>query len=161
MKALMIASALLVFIPTTAQVNFGKPGVFVRVFDLQGKKIGKGRITLLTDNNVTLQAKRENGPTLIQMSEIGYIRTHRSGGHNLLIGAAAGAGAFAMIGVATADPDEFLGYSAAEGALAGAVIGGTAGSVIGALTILFKKSENHTIDGNADKWHAFVSSMTH
>lgn len=62
----------------------------------------------------------------------------------------------AILGAASADPDAWiLGYTAAEGATAGALLGGTTGAAIGGITILFKNSKTFIIDGEESNWKTF------
>ena len=133
--------------------------IFVRVYNLNGKKINTGRVLAATDSS--LQLKMESRDTVnISINTIGRIKTKRSAGHNVLMGSLASAGAFAIYGIATADPDEFLGYTAGEGALAGVVLGIPVGAAIGGITVLFKKSGTFVINGDIKKWKAFHSYIS-
>lgn len=161
MKAVLIASAFIIFLSSAAQVEPEKSGRYVRVFDLEGKKIGKGRILAITERSLELKARKENGPTVIKLDDMGYIQTRRSGGHKILMGTAIGAGTFAVIGAASADPDDWLfGYSAGEGATGGAVLGGIAGAAIGGITALLKKSVRYYIQGDPILWQSFKEVIT-
>jgi len=141
------------------QVCAQKP-IFVRVYNLNGKKINTGRVLAATDTS--LQLKTESRETVnISINTIGTIKTRRSGGHNVLMGSLAGAGAFAIVGVATADPnDQIVAYSAGEGALAGVVLGIPVGAAIGGITVLFKKSGTFVINGKVEQWKAFQSYIS-
>ena len=133
--------------------------IFVRVYDLNGKKINKGHVFATTDTSMQLKAK--GGDTInLSINGIGTIKSKRSAGHNLLIGSLAGAGAVAILGAASADPEEFLGYTAGEGAAGGALLGLPAGAAIGGITVLFKKSKTFIINGNMEKWKAFQSYIS-
>jgi hypothetical protein len=133
--------------------------IFVRVYNINGKKINTGRVLAATDTS--LQLKMENRDTVnISINTIGRIKTKRSAGHNVLMGSVAAAGAFAIYGAATADPDEFLGYTAMEGAVGGMVLGIPVGAAIGGITVLFKKSGTFVINGNIEKWKAFHSYIS-
>jgi len=140
------------------QVCAQKP-IFVRVYNLKGKKINTGRVLAATDTS--LQLKKESRDTVnLSINTIGRIKTKRSAGHNVLMGSLASAGAFAIYGVATADPDEFLGYTAGEGAFAGVVLGIPVGAAIGGITVLFKKSGTFVINGKVEQWKAFQSYIS-
>jgi len=133
--------------------------IFVRVYDLNGKKINTGRV--LTTTDTSLQLKKESRDTVnLSITSIGTIKTKRSGGHNVLMGSVAAAGAFAIFGAATADPDVFLGYTAGEGAVGGLVLGIPVGAAIGGITVLFKKSGTFVINGDIKKWKAFHSYIS-
>ena len=60
-----------------------------------------------------------------------------------------------ILGAVTSDPDEFLGYTAAEGATGGALFGGATGAVIGGITVLFKNYKSYEINGDKGKLKAF------
>lgn len=153
MKNLIFAITLILSINIYSQNRFENTKAFVRVYDLQGKKIGKGKILSISDTS--LQLNRKVASAEIPVNSIGSIKTKRSAGHNVLVGTAIGASTMAILGAATADPDSFLGWSAGEGAAGGAFLGGTAGAVIGGITILFKNSKSYEINGDLEKWKAF------
>lgn len=141
-------------------VRFEKGKVFVRVFDLDGKKISKGKIVAISETS--LQLIRDERSDVIPVSNIGSIKTKHSGGNNVLIGATIGAIPMAVFGYASADPDaEILAtnYTAGEGALQGVLLGGTLGAGIGGITTLFKNSKSYTINGDAEKWKIFKESI--
>ena len=154
MKTLIFIITLILSINVCAQNEFENTDVFVRVYDLQGKKIGKGKI--LSISETSLQLNKKGNSLTVPLANIGSIKTKHSGGNNVLIGAATGAAVMAVLGAATADPDAWiLGYTAGEGAAAGAILGGTAGAAIGGITILFKNSKSFEINGELEKLLAF------
>jgi len=158
MKNLFFAIALILSIHISAQEGTEKANIFVRVYDLQGKKISKGNILSISDTSLQLKGKRE--PMKITVNSIGLIKTKQSAGNNVLIGALSGASFFGLLGAVTADPDALiLGYSAGEGAAAGAFIGGTAGATIGGITALFKNSKSYKINGDELKWKEFKETI--
>jgi len=133
--------------------------IFVRVYDLSGKKIYKGDVYTTSDSGLSLVVNKT--PVNIPVSTIGTIKTKHSALNNVVIGSAVGAVTIGIIGAASADPsDEFLGYSAGEGAAAGALIGATAGAAIGGLTALLKNSKKFSINGDVAKWEAFRSFLS-
>ena len=127
---------------------------FVRVYDLKGSKISKGQISLITDTALQLK----NHTDIIPFSEIGFIKTKHSFGHNSLVGGIIGAGIF---GIATA-----VSYSAGSfldpglEALGAAVFGFFSGTIIGAITNVFKKTETIEINGDLNKWEKYVQKVT-
>ncbi|NEW78161.1 MAG: hypothetical protein GZ086_01800 [Gelidibacter sp.] len=154
MKNLIFAITLILSINIYSQNRFEKTKAFVRVYDLQGKKIGKGKILSISDTS--LQLNRKVASAEIPVNSIGSIKTKRSAGHNVLKGAVIGASTMAILGAATANPDDwFLAYSAGEGVAVGAVFGGAGGAAIGGITILFKNSKSYEINGDLKKWKAF------
>jgi hypothetical protein len=132
---------------------------FVRAYNLNGRKIDRGNVVAATDTS--LQIKGKEGDTVnLSISGISKLKTKRSAGHNLLIGAVAGAGAAGILGAATAQPDAFMfAYTAGEGAAAGAVLGLPLGAAIGGISLLFKKSNALIINGDIEKWKAVRSEL--
>jgi len=154
MKNLIFVITLIFSVNVYAQNRFENTNVFVRVYDSLGKKISKGKILSISDTSLQLNRKGESLEILV--SSIAAIKTKRSAGNNVLVGATIGATSMAILGAATADPDAWiLGYTAGEGAGAGALLGGTAGAAIGGITILFKNSKSYEINGDMEKWKAF------
>ncbi len=160
MKNLIFVITLILSINVCAQNGFENTNVFVRVYDLQGKKIGKGKILSISETSLQLNRKGESME--IPVSSIGSIKTKRSAGHNVLVGAVIGASTMAFLGAATADPDAWLilPRTAGEGAAAGALLGGTVGAVIGGITILFKNSKSYEINGDKVKWEEFTTDIS-
>ena len=158
-KSVMLILALLFSINVIAQKEVKKNDMFVRVYNLEGKKINKGIVFTVTDT--TLQLKRNGRHENILFSSIGLIKTKHSEGHNVLMGSVIGASSMALLGAASADPDAMIfGYSAGEGAAAGGVLGGISGAAIGGITILFKNSKSYLINGDLSKWKAFQEMIT-
>lgn len=139
-----------------AQNETSSPNVFVRVYNLQNKKIGKGRISAITESSI--QLIRNKKIKEISVVHIGLIKTKRSDGHNLLIGSAAGA---ILMGIAVAfDTNEDNAFFSVEGdILAAAISGGTAGAAIGGITCLFKNSTTYEINADMEKWKIFKRMM--
>lgn len=155
-----IIACFLLFVPllVQAQEDNRKSNIFIRVYDLQGKKINQGRI--ISDNGTVLYLGKGDKTVSIPIDQIGLVKTKHSAGNNIVLGAAIGATAVGAIGIATADPDAWIfGYTAGEGAAIGAVIGGIAGASLGASTILFKNAKTYIIDGDNLKWKEFKENI--
>lgn len=149
MKALILLFSISLVCSTYAQRS-----IFVRVYDLSGKKIHKGRVVTVTDT--FLQLEQHSDTINIPARSIGSIRTRHSIGNNILIGSIIGVSSVAILGAATAEPDkELFGYTAGEGALGGALLGLPVGALVGGITIPFKNSKYYLINGDATKWKAF------
>jgi hypothetical protein len=156
MKNLLFAIAMLLCTSIYAQNEAAKNSLFIRVYNLEGDKMNKGKV--LSVNDTILQLEGKNGPIDIDIRTIGLIKTKRSVGNNLLLGSLIGLTVGAIIGVATSDPnpDEvFLGYSASEGGTGFGIIGAILGTGVGGATSLFKNSKSYTINGDASKWKVF------
>lgn len=131
---------------------------FIRVYDLEGKKINKGTISSISENGLILNLRGET--TEIPVSTIGIIKTKRSGGHNVATGAAIGAGALALAGVLDGDNEPgIFSLTAGEKGLLGLIAGGIVGSAVGGITIIFKKPETYRIDGLEINFSNFREDM--
>lgn len=156
MKNLILVLSVFLSINLTAQTKFEKPEKFVRVYDMQGKKIGKGKVSAISENS--LQLYRHNKTADFPLSNIGFIRTRYSVGNNFLIGALTGAAVFGILGVATAD-DGFISFTEGEGAAVGGFFGSIFGAGIGGITIIFKRARSYPINADPEKWNAFREAM--
>ncbi|MGM5469581.1 hypothetical protein ACS386_04840 [Flavobacteriaceae bacterium LMO-SS05] len=154
-KLIMLLLVLIVGTNIYAQKETAKNRIFVRVYNLEGKKINKGHVVFVGD---TLLGLKRNGKFIeINIRNIGIIKTKRSAGNNILIGSAIGASSMAIIGAS----DKNGWFTTSEtAALYGIIIGLPAGATIGGITALFKKSETYIIDGNQSKWDIFKAIFT-
>lgn len=154
-KTLVLTLALLSCTTFYAQKEKNKIAPFIRVYDLNGTKISKGRIAMLTDTSLVVS--RGEKQVNIELSKIGFIKTKRSEGNNILWGTAIGAGTGAILGLASGGENEFWGKG--DGAVGFGLIFGVMGAGAGAITLIFKKPKTFAIDGNATKWKAFKEAM--
>ncbi|MCM4172742.1 hypothetical protein DHD32_14715 [Arenibacter sp. TNZ] len=160
MKNILLILAFLLVTSTYGQQKIKTTGEFVRVFDLHRKKIGKGKILVLSDS--ILQLKGNKGELSFRPEEIGFIQTKRAAGNNVLIGTLSGAVVLAVVVAASADPNDWVfGYTTGEGAAVGAVLGAVSGAALGSLSVLFKKSEIYPINGNLSYWKTFKDDLGH
>lgn len=158
LKTIMLLTILTLYSNVYSQNGSIGKEMFVRVYNLEGEKIGKGKIFTVKDTMLIL--KKNNKYINFKPTNIGFIKSKHSTGHNVLMGSIVGGGTMAILGAASADPDAWIfGYTAAEGAAAGALFGGVAGGAIGGLTILFKNSESFIINGDASNWKSFVQMI--
>lgn len=141
-----------------AQQQQDSATIFIRVFDLEGKRISKGRIAILSDS--LLYLKKERGIITIPISEIGKIKTKRSAGHNIFIGAVSGAILGGVILSATNDEDKSYPISDGLAAYSGAIGGGALGVLVGGISSLFKNSKTTPINGDKEAWLKFKNSNT-
>lgn len=149
---------LALFANVDAQNGDINKGMFLRVYNLAGEKINKGKLLAVSDT--LLQLLRNNKTVNVDVKSIGYIKTKRSAGNNILTGSLIGATTFGIFGAATAEPDAWiLGYTAAEGAAGGVFLGGVAGAALGGITVAFKNSTTYQINGDLDRWKIFVEGI--
>ncbi|MGW9686686.1 hypothetical protein [Flagellimonas sp. 2504JD1-5] len=159
MRVSFLAIALILSMNSFSQENSGNVGMFVRVFDLQGNKIAKGKIQLLSANELQLQTRKLS--IKLPVNNIGKIKTGRSGGTNVGMGALAGASVGLVLGVAAGEDGGLYGLSSTEGNTAAmSILGAMFGSVAGGLSTIFKKNQSFRIDGDIEKWNEFVETIT-
>ena len=143
----------------------GQDSVFVRVFDLKGNRISKGYVRTVTDSSLQLKGAE----TDIKVHNIGFIKTKRSGGNNVIAGSLIGMVTGAIVGAASSGSgssansgtsafqynvggfDDAGGLAAAAGAMAGLGIG----AAIGGLTALTKNPKHYLVNGDSTKWKSF------
>lgn len=158
MKYLIIAIILVLSINVVAQNKIVNTNIFIRVYDLQGKKINKGKIKLISKKSIELFFK---GKTIkIPLSKIGKIKTKRSGGYNVAKGALIGGSSLALIGLVSGDNDSgAVSFLATDKAALGLISGGFFGAAVGGITAIFKKSKLYIIDGNEMKLKNFKQEI--
>jgi len=131
--------------------------IFIRLYDLNGKKIGKGNLLPGTDSTIdVLRGKRTN---TFSISNVGGVKTKRTFGHSVLIGTGVGVG-LATIGIAVSaiasnSNNEETSFDAGLIALGLPYAGAFVGTVVGAIT----KRRTFEIKGNADNWKPLKDKM--
>lgn len=158
MKYLLITIALFLCVNITAQELPKKSKIFVQVYNNEGEKIAKGKILNITDDALIL--KKGSSTITVPSSEISYLKTKRSNGHNVLLGATGGS----LLGLAIVSSESGKSNSGFGGvakglAYAGAIVVVLVGTGVGYLTTLFKNSKQYIIDGDAQKWKGFMEDM--
>ncbi len=147
MRYLIFTAALFVSINMYGQIKPQYKDIFLRVYNLEGKKIAKGKLVLITNSSMVLVRRRKR--IEIQLEAIYKIRTKRSFGNNVIIGTAIGGGALAVIlaesGSTDSSDSSYFSFTPLDGAIAGTIIGGAFGTGIGAITGLFKNSKVYII----------------
>ncbi|SHG22659.1 hypothetical protein [Flagellimonas flava] len=152
--------SVIVFMLVLWNVTFGQEepkadNLFVRVYDMNGTKIAKGTVVSWSKENLVLQGRKTMKS--IPFERIQQVKTKRSAGHNVGVGAIAGASVGGIFGLIIADDDGFFVTTPAENAVGFALVGAVLGSAVGGLTNLGKKSITMPIDGDRAKWESFIS----
>lgn len=152
MKNLILVLALLLSNNLIAQNDTKYSNVFFRVYDLEGNKIAKGKTLAISESS--LKVKTNDKPIEIPIANIGFIKTKRSGGNNVIVGAGIGAtvGSFTTVSN-DGGPQEAM-------PLPGAIAGAAVGTAVGGITILFKKSKTVQIGGDYINFLEFKRLMT-
>lgn len=137
---------------------YAQQSIFVRVYDLSGKKIHAGNVFAVTDSSLQLKI---NENQKINVTDIGYIKTKRSAINSIAIGSLVGAATLAIVGAVSAEPNAtWFSYSAGEGAAAGTLVGLPLGAAVAGITIPFKKPKTYIISGDLVKWKVFQSFIS-
>ncbi|GGK31159.1 hypothetical protein GCM10007962_26990 [Yeosuana aromativorans] len=162
MNKLILLLTLLISISISAQENKTQ-NLFVRVFDMAGKKIGKGHIYSINDSLIILSKSKKLKE--LHLKDIGKIKTKHSGGNNILIGATTGVLVGAILGSVNPPTDSsggtftWAGGSSGDELASGVTVGVLSGTIIGSVSALFKNSKTFIIEGNKEKWHVFAESV--
>jgi|GEM_PF-641266 len=139
--------------------------LFVRVYDLSGKKIDKGKVLAVGDSALLLESTSKTDT--IAVRNIGSIRTKRAPGHSIGVGMALGGvagGIFGAIAGQASDKSPSSSdqwqtqvnvVSPAEAALLGMIVGVGVGALVGTICTTFNHSVHFVINGDAAKWKAF------
>ncbi|MFC4723393.1 hypothetical protein ACFO5O_13745 [Geojedonia litorea] len=162
LKTILLLITLMISATYHGQTETKNKRSFVRVYNLEGNKINKGNVLAVNDTLLLLQKGKRS--VKIAASDIGFIKTKRSAGHNVLMGAAIGVTAVSIISVASINPDDGFIFNPTpdnfgEAMIAGIVGGGILGSTVGVLTIPFKKTETIVINGDDQQWKVFQEIM--
>lgn len=142
-----------------AQKRTNAKNIFLRVYNLDGKKMSKGHVVFINDSILGLN--KGGKQVKVNSVDIGSIKTKRSGGHNVIIGASSGILLGAILGSVNPPMDSsggtftWAGGSSGEEFTFGVTVGVISGTIIGGITSIFKNSETFIIDGDVKKWLLF------
>lgn len=163
---LKILTMLLILIfsnTSTAQNEQSEIRVFLRIYNMEGKKINKGHFQFINDS--ILGIRRDKKTFQIHVRDIGQIKTKRSVGYNVLVGATSGLFAGAILGSLNAPTDSsggtftWAGGSSGDELASGLTVGILSGTIIGGITALFKNSTTYLIDGDPAKLKLFAETI--
>lgn len=158
MKYLIITIFLFSSINVTAQNEILDANIYIRIYNLEGKKINKGKIKSISETSIELYFKEKT--TSVPLEKIGKIKTKRSGGNNVAKGALIGGGSLALLGLLSGDDDPgIISFSATDKGAVGLIGGGIIGAGIGGITTIFKKSKLYIIDGDEMKLKDFKEKI--
>ena len=158
--ALLVALVLILFVSQAQQKTF------LRFYNLTGHKFQKGHFAGTTDSSVYVY--KDSSKIEIPISTIGYIKTKRSLGHNILAAAIPGAVGFAILGLVTGEPNQTTDNNItwgsvlhdaftptpAEGFEGGLIIGSVLGTATGSLITALSKRTTFKINGNLNNWQS-------
>lgn len=144
----------------SAQKPESLSNMFVRVYNLNDKKIGVGRIAFVNDSVIGL--KRSNVYRRFFLKDIGKIKTKKSAGASIVEGTLIGAGVGLLHGLVARESDDVcddcfisFGYSKGYYVMTDMIVGANIGAAAGGITVIFKDSETFVINGDFKKWEVF------
>jgi hypothetical protein len=154
-------SALLLLLVLACYVLHAQKRTFLRIYSLAGNKINQGHFAGTTDSSLLIY----KSDTSIEISAqyIGVIKTRRSLGHNVWVGAITGAIPLSILATTSGEPkvnDNTIGgvfhdavtFTPAEAAIGGFIGGSVIGAASGALVTAFTRHGTFTINGSIDEW---------
>lgn len=149
-RAILLMFVLSVFFISDLQAK----GTFIRIFNKEGRKIARGNLISTTDTSVIIQQHKKQVEILI--TSVGFIKTQRTFGHAIALGATIGALAGALIGLAAGGDSgnaQFTEFdSEGTGLASGVIVGATGGIVLGAAISSLQKRKMIVINGSVDEW---------
>jgi peptidase E len=157
---------MLFFLSAAGQQQVEFKSIFLRIYNLEGAKISKGKLVNINEEGIVLQRGKKT--FYIAASEIGKIKTKRALGHNMGIGAVVGTSIGAVIGASTgAYWDNFFDEIGAPektnfdaaGLLSFGLIGGAIGTATGAISGVSKKSVTFEINEQKGEFLKFRQVM--
>ena len=171
LSKILTICALIFSLNANSQTSNNEKSKYVRVYNLEGQKINKGRVVYTNDSILGL--KKGTKFIEVNIKNIGEIKTKGSVGKSVLTASLIGGKAGALIGAATsqeqtktADGGWLFGeyqYTTGTSSGTGAAIGGGAGLLGGALiglgSSLFKNSETFIINGDKEKWELIRKNL--
>ena len=145
------------FSSTNAQKN-----IFIRVYNSQNIKIGKGNLLLSTDS--TIEMMQGSKQFSLSVKDAAVIKTRHSAGHSILIGSATGTGIGLILiaGAAATDNKSHTGLGPDAGSFGLALVGVAApvvGIIGGGVAAVVGKRETFQINGDAEKWKEVRSKL--
>lgn len=172
LKLISLACLTLISLGANAQNESKTTKNFIRVYNMGGKKINKGHFKFFNDSLLGIRCNKKL--VLINVNEIGSIKTNRSVGQNVLVGSAVGLGTGILIGAASSDQETktrdggFLfgtyeyktGHSPGTAAAVGGTIGLAGGGLAGLVGSLLKKSNTYMIDGKIENLKEFATDIS-
>ncbi|RTL47304.1 MAG: hypothetical protein EKK39_14560 [Sphingobacteriales bacterium] len=127
---------------------------FIRVYNIEGRKIIHGRDYEITDTTIEFKNKH----TIIPYTEIGFIRTKHSFGHNIGVGSILGIAALGIFSFASNVQSDLFDKGTTV-VLFSTLVGAPSGAFVGAIYNGLKKTRRFNINGDFEKWQKFNASF--
>lgn len=171
LKAMVVLFILAISLNMVAQKGTENKGLFLRIYNMEGKKINKGQFRFINDS--ILGIRRYKKLVQVHVRDIGKIKTKRSAGNNVLVGSLVGGATLSIVGAATSEqktetryfpylgPYEYTtGNTPGEGAAEGAFAGILGGALVGLGTSMFKNSKSYQIAGDINNLKSFGKAIS-
>jgi hypothetical protein len=156
MKYILLLFSVIFFNNSYAQDNNSSGNntkkIFVRLYNSNNEQIGKG--DLLYGSDSSIEVKRNSRLNTFPVQQVAYIKTRRSVGHSILIGAAVGTatGIILIAASAGANTQNSEGTAASFGEALGGVAAPFVGVAAGSIAAAFRKRETIIVNGSAEQW---------
>ncbi|MDP1763475.1 MAG: hypothetical protein Q8L07_06250 [Sediminibacterium sp.] len=147
--------ALVFFLLTFLTVNvYSQKKEFIRVYNLEGKKIIYGRDYKITDSTIEFKDKNK----IIHYAQIGFIKTKHSFGHNIGVGSLLGVASLSLFSLMPSIQSDLFDKGTMV-VLVSTLIGAPSGAFIGTISNIFKNTKRVNINGDIEKWEKFRTSF--
>ena len=148
MKKSILTTLFLAIVCLTIQAQ---KNPFIRIYNLNGKKIMKGNLFNLTDSSLTLLSEGKNYE--IPYQNIGTIKEGRSIGNSIGASSLVGGVLLGFVG-ATAFKDPITPFisTPTETALMGSITGAAGGALLGTGIYFLKNRKTFIINANKEFW---------
>ena len=148
MKKSILTTLFLAIVCLTIQAQ---KNPFIRIYNLNGKKIMKGNLFNLTDSSLTLLSEGKNYE--IPYQNIGTIKEGRSIGNSIGTASLTGGVLLGILGATVSSGQNgFSFFTPAETGLVGLITGGAGGALLGTGTYFLKNRKTFIINANKEFW---------
>jgi hypothetical protein len=129
---------------------------FVRIFNLEGHLIARGNLIATTDTSVIIQEHKKQ--VEIPVTQIGFIKTARTFGSAVGIGAGVGFFIGTVVGAAASgdgdggNSNEYYQFEESMNIAGGMVLGTAGGAVLGTIISATQKRRRVEVNGDVNAW---------
>ena len=124
---------------------------FIRIYNLQGKKTGKGTIELIADTVIVITNNKKQLQRFL-VTEIGIIKTKKSVGHDVAAGFTIGVVATTWLADKIIENTEEIGDKGWNAIGIGMASGIALGTITGLISGITNKRQKFIINGDIEAW---------
>ncbi|MEO9891086.1 hypothetical protein [Aurantibacter sp.] len=154
---LLLPLVLICNLTLVAQKKLPNKKIFVRVYDATKRKIAKGKLHYIYKDSIVLL--RNEKLTAIPVNRMSIIKTKRSFGNSIGMGAVVGTSFGLVFGYLAGSEGDFI-FTRAESSLISGFLGLIAGSSIGGILGVIKHPKSFQIDHKPEKLLEFKKSIS-